>query len=74
MTGMDPEAGSLRIADRNANLKKMGWKLNCGTTASLWMARLLVHDPGLEFNESVDATTIFDWGGEVGADDVAGWS
>ena len=73
-TGMDLEAGASRVAEWYANKKQAGWQLNYGTTASLAMGRLLVHDPELKINEPVDATTLFDWGGKAGADGVVGWS
>ena len=73
-TGMDLEAGASRVGEWYANKKKSGWQLNYGTTTSMAMARLLVHDPELVINEPVDATTLFDWGGKAGADGVVGWS
>ncbi len=73
-TGMDLEAGASRVGEWYEIKKKSGWQLNYGTTASLAMARLLVHDPELVINEPVDASTLFDWGGKAGADGVVGWS
>ena len=73
-TGMDLEAGASKVKDWYANKEKSGWQINYGTTASLAMGRILVHDPELKINEPVDATTLFDWGGKAGADGTVGWS
>jgi hypothetical protein len=73
-TGMDLEAGASRVGEWYENKKKSGWQINYGTTTSLAMARLLVHDPEMEINDPVDASTLFDWGGKAGADGVVGWS
>jgi len=73
-TGMDLEAGASRVGEWYENKNKSGWQLNYGTTASLAMARLLVHDPELVINDPVDASTLFDWGAKAGADGVVGWS
>lgn len=73
-TGMDLEAGSSPVADWYASRDKNGWQINYGTTSSLAVARLRVHDPELVINEPVDATTLFNWGGKAGADGTVGWS
>ena len=73
-TGMDLEAGASPVDDWYAQREKSGWQINYGTTSSLAVARLRVHDPELKINVPVDATTLFDWGGKAGADGVVGWS
>ena len=73
-TGMDLEAGASLVGEWYAQRGKTGWQINYGTTSSLAVARLRVHDPELKINEPVDATTLFDWGGKAGADGVVGWS
>jgi len=73
-TGMDLEAGASPVDDWYAQRDKSGWQINYGTTSSLAVARLRVHDPELKMNVPVDATTLFDWGGKAGADGVVGWS
>jgi len=73
-TGMDLEAGASRVGEWYENKKKAGWQLNYGTTASLAVARLLVHDPELVLKDPIDASTLFDWGARAGADGVVGWS
>ena len=73
-TGMDLEAGASPVSEWYAVRDKSGWQINYGTTSSLAVARLRVHDPELGINVPVDATTLFDWGGKAGADGVVGWS
>jgi len=73
-TGMDLEAGASPVGEWYAQREKTGWQINYGTTSSLAVARLRVHDPELKINAPVDATTLFDWGGKAGADGVVGWS
>ena len=73
-TGMDLEAGASPVAEWYALRDKTGWQINYGTTSSLAVARLRVHDPELKIDEPVDATTLFDWGGKAAADGVTGWS
>jgi len=73
-TGMDLEAGASPVAEWYALRDKTGWQINYGTTSSLAVARLRVHDPELKMDEPVDATTLFDWGGKAAADGVTGWS
>ncbi len=73
-TGMDLEAGASRVDEWYANKTQTGWQLNYGTTTSLAVARLLVHDSELKIDAPVDATTLFDWGGKASVDGVVGWS
>ncbi len=73
-TGMDLEAGASPVGEWYAVRDKSGWQINYGTTSSLAVARLRVHDPELGINVPVDATTLFDWGGKAGADGIVGWS
>ncbi|HSR60544.1 MAG TPA: amidohydrolase family protein [Robiginitalea sp.] len=73
-TGMDLEAGASPVGDWYAQREKSGWQINYGTTSSLAVARLRVHDPELKMDYPVDATTLFDWGGKAGADGTVGWS
>ncbi|UCF21692.1 MAG: amidohydrolase family protein [Gemmatimonadota bacterium] len=73
-TGMDLEAGASPVGEWYAQREKTGWQINYGTTSSLAVARLRVHDPELTIIGPVDATTLFDWGGKAGADGVVGWS
>ena len=73
-TGMDLEAGASPVGEWYAEREGSGWQINYGTTSSLAVARLRVHDPELNIDVPVDATTLFDWGGKAGADGVVGWS
>ena len=73
-TGMDLEAGASPVSDWYALRNKTGWHINYGTTSSLAVARLRVHDPELIMDGPVDATTLFDWGGKAGADGTVGWA
>jgi len=73
-TGMDLEAGASPVSDWYAQRDKTGWQINYGTTSSLAVARLRVHDPELIMDGPVDATTLFDWGGKAGADGTVGWA
>ena len=73
-TGMDLEAGASPVSDWYAQRDKTGWQINYGTTSSLAVARLRVHDPELTIDGPVDATTLFDWGGKAGADGTVGWA
>jgi len=73
-TGMDLEAGASPVGEWYAVRDKSGWQINYGTTSSLAVARLRVHDPELGISVPVDATTLFDWGGKAGADGIVGWS
>jgi len=73
-TGMDLEAGASPVGEWYALRDRSGWQINYGTTSSLSVARLRVHDPELGIDVPVDATTLFDWGGKAGADGTVGWS
>jgi len=74
-TGMDLEAGASPVGSWYAQRDESGWQINYGTTTALAVARLIVHDSELDVSkETIDATTLFDWGGKAGADGVVGWS
>ena len=72
-SGMDLELGALNIGawyEREAGQ----WEMNYGTAVSHEMARMIVHD-GLELNDAVDATDIFNLRAASSAEDgVPNWS
>ena len=73
-TGMDLEAGARPVAEWYAEREASGYQVNYGTTSALAAARLHVHDPEIETEGPVDATNLFVYGGQAGADGVTGWS
>jgi len=53
-TGMDLETGSLHVAAWYDKRAKEGWQVNYGATQSFDLCRLLVHDPEVKSDPSVD--------------------
>lgn len=72
-TGMDLELGALNIDEWYAS-KKDNWPLNFGTTVSHEGARMMVHDPELDYSGPMDVIQILPYRGTSGADGVYGWS
>jgi len=72
-TGMDLEAGGLNIDEWYAS-KKNAWPLNYGTTVSHEGARMMVHDPELDYSGPFDVLQLLPKRGETGKDSVFGWS
>jgi len=54
-TGMDLEAGASKVGEWYAIKDKGGWQINYGTTSSMLMTRLMVHDPEVKVTGSIDA-------------------
>ena len=73
-TGMDLEQGSSSVGDWYANRAATGWQINYGTTASLSLARMMVHDPEVVIDEPVDASILNRYLDQAGWDGVNGWS
>jgi len=72
-TGMDLEAGALNIDEWYAS-KKDAWPLNYGTTVSHEGARMMVHDPELDYSGPFDVNQLLPRRGETGKDGVFGWA
>lgn len=73
-TGMDLEAGATRIGEWYAKKDKAGWQVNYGTTVSMALVRLLVHDPEVKVDEPMDASNSTKYVNESAKDGVQGWS
>lgn len=73
-TGMDLETGSSEVATWYANREAAGWQMNYGTTASLGVTRMMVHDPEVDFSIPVDASILGAYIDEAGRDGTNGWS
>ena len=54
-TGMDLEAGASKVGEWYAIKDKGGWQINYGTTSSMLMTRLMVHDPEVKVTGPIDA-------------------
>jgi len=72
-TGMDLEAGALNIDEWYAS-KKDAWPLNYGTTVSHEGARMMVHDPELDYSGPFDVIQLLPRRGDSGKDGVFGWA
>lgn len=72
-TGMDLELGALNIDEWYAS-KKGAWPLNYGTTVSHEGARMMVHDPELDYSGPFDVIQLLPRRGESGKDGVFGWA
>jgi N-acyl-D-amino-acid deacylase len=73
-TAMDLEAGAIRVGEWYDEKARTGWQVNYGTNASHPMARLLVHDPEVEFDGPLDFSVAPKYLNAAAADGVAGWS
>jgi hypothetical protein len=73
-TGMDLEAGAIRVGEWYDNRAETGWQINYGTTSGVNFARMLVHDPEVEVNEPVDLSNGGKYIDESAKDGVQGWS
>ncbi|MCT4372039.1 aminoacylase [Yangia mangrovi] len=73
-TGMDLELGALNVGDWYDTKAKEGWQVNYGTTASTLLARMVVHDPEGNFDETVDMSNISNYVNETARDGTQGWS
>lgn len=73
-TGMDLEFGATRVGQWYEQKASSGWQVNYGTTSSLNLSRLLVHDPEVEVSAPIDASSAGAMIDAAAADGVAGWS
>jgi N-acyl-D-amino-acid deacylase len=73
-TAMDLELGALHVKDWYDKKAKEGWQANYGTTASLNLARLIVHDPEVKVSEPVDYSNVNRYINESTKDGKQGWS
>jgi N-acyl-D-amino-acid deacylase len=73
-TAMDMELGSTSIKDWYEKKAEDGWQVNYGTTVSLNLTRLLVHDPEVEVSEPIDFSNAPAYLNESAKDGVQGWS
>jgi cytosine/adenosine deaminase-related metal-dependent hydrolase len=55
-TGMDLEAGATRVGQWYDEKDTAGWQVNYGTTTSMLLTRILVHDPEVVVEEPLDAS------------------
>jgi len=65
-TGMDLETGSLHVAAWYDKRAKEGWQVNYGATQSFDLCRLLVHDPEVKSDPSVDVKGPVDYSSAAG--------
>lgn len=73
-TGMDLEQGATRVGQWYTQKEKQGWQCNFGTTTSLLLARLLVHDPEVKMDGPLDMVTGAMLVNQSAKDGVPGWS
>ncbi|WP_287249167.1 hypothetical protein [Moorena sp. SIO4E2] len=73
-TGMDLELGALKVKEWYDKKATDGWQMNYGTTSSLILHRMKVHDPEVIFNEPVDFSNLQSYLEDALEDDVPGWS
>ncbi|HSG62288.1 MAG TPA: amidohydrolase family protein, partial [Pseudomonadales bacterium] len=73
-TGMDLEAGSTRVGAWYAQKDKEGWQINYGTTSSLGLNRMIVHDPEVVMDGPRDASDLGTLVKETAKDGVSGWA
>lgn len=73
-TGMDLEAGASRVGEWYRNKEATGWQVNYGTTSSVGVTRILVHDPEVVIDQSVDASTLGTVLDQAAIDGTPGWS
>jgi len=73
-TGMDLEQGSAHVGQWYAQKEKEGWQCNFGTTSSLMLNRLLVHDPEVKAAGPLDMANAAPFINAAAKDGVPGWS
>lgn len=73
-TGMDLELGATSVGEWYDKKAKEGWQVNYGTTSSLTLNRLLIHDPEVKVQEPLDFSNAPDYLNESARDGVQGWS
>jgi len=73
-TGIDLEAGASNVGEWYARKDLAGWQINYGTTSSLGVVRMMVHDPEVAFEEPVDASILTKYVAKTVVDGVPGWS
>lgn len=73
-TGMDLELGANLVSDWYDKKAKEGWQVNYGTTSSLSLNRMRVHDPEVEVTEPLDFSNVSAPMAESAKDGVQGWS
>ena len=73
-TGMDLEQGATQVGQWYALKQKEGWQVNFGTTSSLMLTRLLVHDPEVKVDGPLDLANAGPAVNGSAKDGVQGWS
>jgi len=73
-TGMDLEQGATQVGQWYAQKEKEGWQVNFGTTSSLMLTRLLVHDPEVKVDGPLDLANAGPAVNASARDGVQGWS
>ena len=73
-TGMDLELGATDVAAWYATKAHAGWQVNYGTTTSLNLNRLLVHDPEVKVDGPIDFSNAPGYLNESAKDGTQGWS
>lgn len=73
-TGMDLEQGAARVGEWYDKKEKDGWQVNDGTTSSHMLNRLLVHDPEVKTEGSIDMANGPAYINEAAKEGVVGWS
>lgn len=73
-TGMDLELGALKVKDWYDKKASDGWQVNYGTTSSLNIHRMRIHDPEVTLNEPVDFSNLQFYINEALKNGVPGWS
>lgn len=73
-TGMDLELGAINAKDWYDQKAASGWQINYGTTTSLNLHRMIVHDPEVTIDEPVDFSNLQSYLQASLQDGVPGWS
>lgn len=73
-TGMDLELGSTSVGEWYARKGRDGWQVNYGTTSSLNLNRLLVHDAEVEVDGPIDFSNTPGYLNQSAKDGTPGWS
>jgi N-acyl-D-amino-acid deacylase len=73
-TGMDLELGATSVGEWYEKKASEGWQVNFGTTSSLNLNRMIVHDPEVKITEPVDFSNAPGYLNESAKDGVQGWS
>ncbi len=73
-TAMDLEHGATRIGEWYDDMAKRGAQVNYGSSIIHVGARMLVHDPEVEYNEPLDLTNLLGYINKTAKDGTQGWS